>query len=67
MQAQFNLSIMYAQGQGVSQDFKEAARWIWKAADQGYSNAQFNLGVIYRDGEGVTQDFEEAELLCGGF
>jgi TPR repeat protein len=31
---------MYDQGQGVKQDFVEAARWYRMAADQGQANAQ---------------------------
>ena len=33
--AQFNLGQMYLRGDGVSQDFKEAARWYTVAAEQG--------------------------------
>ena len=42
--AQFNLGYMYAKGQGVEKDFKEAVKWFQKAADQGYAHAQDNLG-----------------------
>ena len=51
---------MYHAGEGVDQDYKGAARWIRKAADQGHSDAQFNLGIMYLEGEGVDQDFKEA-------
>ncbi|MBT5159564.1 MAG: sel1 repeat family protein, partial [Alphaproteobacteria bacterium] len=50
----------YDDGQGVTQDYKEAAKWYLKAAKQGYAKAQFNLGVKYDDGQGVTQDYKEA-------
>ncbi|MBT5378797.1 MAG: trypsin-like serine protease, partial [Opitutae bacterium] len=42
------------------QDFKEAAKWFRKAAEQGYAAAQTNLGGMYYSGEGVRQDFKEA-------
>jgi len=45
--AQFNLGVMYYQGQGVPKDYKEAARWFRKAAEQGNADAQFNLGLMY--------------------
>jgi TPR repeat protein len=45
--AQFNLGVMYAKGLGVSQDYKEAAKWFRKSAEQGHENAQYNLGLIY--------------------
>ena len=48
--AQFNLGVMYANGQGVTQDYAEAVRWYRKAADQGYAAAQFNLGLLYKIG-----------------
>ncbi len=58
--AQYNVGMLYAQGQGVEQDYKKAFVWFSKAADQGYAKAQFNLGVLYRDGQGVEKDFKEA-------
>ena len=30
--AQFNLGLMYENGKGVTQDYKEAAKWFQKAA-----------------------------------
>ncbi|MFZ2168420.1 MAG: hypothetical protein WAW61_02170 [Methylococcaceae bacterium] len=35
---------MYANGEGIVQDDKQAACWFRKAADQGEAVAQFNLG-----------------------
>ena len=58
--AQFNLGVMYYQGLGVEQDFKEVVKWYQKAADQGDVEAQYNLGVMYYQGLGVEQDFKEA-------
>ena len=42
--AQFNLGIMYAQGQGVRRDEAKALVWIRKAADLGDAGAQYKLG-----------------------
>jgi TPR repeat protein len=58
--AQYNLGLMYATGQGVSQDYVMAAIWLRKAAEQGYAFAQSNLGTLYRDGRGVPSDPAEA-------
>ena len=44
--AQFNLGIMYYQGDGVPEDASEAMRWFRRAAEQGLSDAQFNLGSV---------------------
>src|SRR5512143_870522 len=58
--AQYNLGIMYYNGQGVPQDYPEAVKWFRKAADQGDADAQFILGVIYTLGQGVPQGYAEA-------
>ena len=58
--AQYNLGVMYASGQGVLQDNKEAEKWFRKAADQGHADAQFFLGAMYAEGQGVLQDLKEA-------
>ena len=58
--AQYNLGVRYYKGEGVSQDYQEAARWFRLAADQGQPRAQASLGVMYRDGNGITQDYKEA-------
>jgi uncharacterized protein len=59
-EAQYNIGLMYYEGQGVKQDYAEAVRWYHKAGDQGYSEAQHNLGVMYRDGQGVSRNDAEA-------
>ena len=58
--AQFNLGVMYATGEGVPQDYVEAGAWYRLAAEQGDAIAQFNLGVMYAEGYGVPQDAAEA-------
>jgi uncharacterized protein len=58
--AQFNLGIIYDNGQGVPQDYAEAVKWYRKAADQGNARAQLLLGTMYRKGQGVPQDYAEA-------
>jgi TPR repeat protein len=51
---------MYGKGQGVAQDYTEAARWYRLAAAQGNANAQYGLGIMYAKGLGVDQDDTEA-------
>lgn len=58
--AQYYLGVMYTNGQGVKQDFIEAAKWYSRAAKQGISQAQFRLGEIYVKGQGVPADLEQA-------
>ena len=52
---------MYAKGRGVLKDYKQAAAWYRKAAEQGDSGAQFNLGVMYALGEVVLKDLKLAK------
>ena len=47
-------------GQGVPQDYAEAARWFRRAAEQEHPKAQYNLGVMYNNGHVVLQDYAEA-------
>ena len=55
------LGLCYYKGEGVTQDFKEAATYLRKAAEQGHGPAQFNLGVCYAKGEGVEKSDHEAQ------
>src|SRR5436189_239101 len=60
--AQVALGVMYTNGQGVPQDFKEALRWYRLAANQGNPDAQFNLGVVYADGKEIPRDYVQAYM-----
>ena len=60
--AQFNLGLMYRNGEGVPQDYKTAAKWYTLAAEQGYLFAQVMLAKMYRRGEGVPQDYVYAYM-----
>ena len=51
---------MYAEGQGVPQDYEEAVKWYRLAAAQGNVSAQYSLGLAYEKGQGVSQDYKEA-------
>jgi hypothetical protein len=54
--AQYNLGVMYDNGQGVMQDYAAAVKWYDLAAAQGFADAQYNLGNMYAAGKGVVQD-----------
>jgi len=58
--AQCRLGVAYSTGEGVPQDYKEAAKWYRLAAEQGNANAQALLGSCYSLGQGVPQDSKEA-------
>ena len=55
-EAQYNLGIMYNNGEGVPKDDAEAVRWFLLAAEQGHASAQLNLGFMYALGRGVLKD-----------
>ncbi|HFB2761683.1 TPA: tetratricopeptide repeat protein [Neisseria gonorrhoeae] len=63
--AQFNLGVMYENGQGVRQDYVQAVQWYRKASEQGDAQAQYNLGLMYYDGRGVRQDLALAQEWLG--
>lgn len=58
--AQYNLGIMYDNGQGIAQNYTQALYWYNKAAEQGHASAQFNLGSMYSNGQGVPQNYTQA-------
>lgn len=58
--SQFNLGLLYYEGQGVPQDYEEAFRWFRRAANQGYVKAQLNLGALYAVGKGVKRDYQQS-------
>jgi TPR repeat protein len=52
--AQYNLGLMYDNGEGVEQDKFEAVKWYKKAAEQGHAEAQNNLGIMDRQSQGLA-------------
>ena len=58
--AQHDLGVMYANGQGVPQDYQEAVKWSRRAAEQGEDYAQFVLGGMYFLGQGVRKNDVQA-------
>lgn len=59
--AQFNLGLMYVEGQSVPKDSAKAVELFTKSAEQGNVDAQNNLGVMYFVGEGVSRDVDKAK------
>jgi TPR repeat protein len=54
--AQYSLSLCYANGQGVTTDEAAAVKWLRRAADQDFAPAQGDLGIRYCKGQGVEKD-----------
>jgi len=61
--AQYNLGVMYRDGQGMPQNYAEAMKWFRLAADQGLADAQYELARMYNKGQGVRPDYSEAVNL----
>lgn len=58
--SQFELGLIYGNGQGAFQDYAKAAKWFRMAAEQGHTRAQYCLGVMNVEGLGMTKDEAEA-------
>jgi Sel1 repeat len=58
--AQVITGIYFLNSRNIGHDYKIAAMWFQKAADQGDTGAQWLLGKLYRDGKGVVQDYAVA-------
>jgi uncharacterized protein len=58
--AQYSIGELYARGQGVPQDDREAVKWYRMAAYRGYVPAQSRLAAIYDDGRGVPRSLSKA-------
>ncbi|MEE4217586.1 MAG: tetratricopeptide repeat protein [Xanthomonadales bacterium] len=50
--AQYNVAMMYANGEGVNVDYQQAVYWFKKSAGQQFAPAQFRLGELYFFGMG---------------
>lgn len=58
--AQYNLGLMYNNGNGVGRDMFEALDLWRRAAVQGHASAQYNLGLLYEGDDEIAEDFLEA-------
>lgn len=58
--AQNQLGMIYASGQGVAPSRAEAIKWFRMAAHEGYSAAQTNLAIAYIEGHDGSQHYSKA-------
>ena len=61
--AQYNLGVCYEQGDGVPQDYRQAAFWYTRASQQGNAKAMYNLGVLHYNGTGMPKSKKTAASL----
>ena len=58
--ARNRLGLLYNEGAGVPQDYRQAKQWFEKAAEQGHAEAQVNLGTLYLQGNEAPQSDQMA-------
>ena len=61
-EAQYNLGVLYLEGQGIKANVDQARAWFLKAANQNHVEAQYNLGHMALSGIGVEKNTEKALL-----
>jgi len=61
-EAQYAVAMMYAAGEGVEMDQKEATKWFEKAAEEGHPHGMFKIAERYETGNGVSKDLEKATM-----
>ena len=54
------LGCMYFNGNGISQDYKKAYCYFFKASKQGSISAPYNLGILFEYGYGVEKSRQKA-------
>ncbi|KAF9125972.1 hypothetical protein BGW39_007022 [Mortierella sp. 14UC] len=58
--AQMELATIYANGQGVPQNYSEAGVWYFEAVKAGHIGARVKMGWLYENGLGVKQNYQMA-------
>lgn len=61
MLSQADLGVLLLDDSYEGHDFKEAAKWLERAAEQGHINAAYNLGLMYYQGDGVEKNLIKAQ------
>jgi len=59
-QAQFDLGLMYAKGDGVAKSEKKAFKWFHKSARNNHTEAKFYMGLSFAQGRGVRKQAQLA-------
>ncbi len=58
--AQYMVGWLYNNGKGTTRNYREAFKWLSKAANQGNVSAMNELAILYENGNRVGQNFTEA-------
>jgi TPR repeat protein len=57
VEAQHNLAVMFAKGDGVQRDYVQAANWARRAAEAGHPPAQEDFAYLLEQGKGGPLDY----------
>jgi len=57
---QYKIGATYYHGEGIPQDYAEAAVWFRRASENEHAEAQYALGLMSHDGKGMPRDPAEA-------
>lgn len=58
--AMYNLGLIYAEGQGVAQNYNKAIDWYKKSSLLGNIKAIYNMGVMEQNGQGLDRSYAGA-------
>lgn len=58
--AAYNLGLMYKNGKGIQQDYKQAFKWFMESAVEGNRDAQLEIGDMYYFGEWAAKDYKKS-------
>ncbi len=58
--ALFQLGMRYSEGDTVTRNMSESAKWFQRSADVGFAPAQYSIGSLYEKGIGVERDITMA-------
>jgi TPR repeat protein len=61
--AQAMLAACLHNGEGVKQNFDEAAKWFLKAAELGSAEAQYQIALYCIEGRSVPKDYVQAYVF----
>ena len=62
-EAQYELGLIYRDGDGVGQDYGKAGALFTEASQHGHAEAQYELARLYYTGAGFVRDRKKAQAL----
>ncbi len=58
--AAYTLGLMYKNGKGIQQDYKQAFKWFMESATEGNRDAQLEIGDMYYFGQWTAKNYEKS-------